>query len=62
MVKEMRKVIRASWIVNIKNEVRWGAVQDLCAWSLLQSVKGLRESVYGFEPREMKHTFSSSHI
>lgn len=37
----MRKVIRASWIVNIKNERGGGgAVQDLWAWSLLQSVKG----------------------
>lgn len=39
MVKEMRRVIRASWIVNIKNEGE-EQCKDLWATSLLHGVKG----------------------
>lgn len=46
MVRESRKVIRASWIVNFKNE---GEEQ-------------LKIYGPGFKFGEMKHTFTSPHI
>lgn len=47
MVEEMRKMIRASWIVNIKSgRGVVGAMQDLWVLILLQSVKGACERAF----------------